>query len=142
MFIFQFRLNQFRLMYWEVVNGLELLSWILKDQFLRNQNTTCGACSVMIANLSKQRIISFWYWNVKNMISSVELTYEDIDNFGEVIELMLWFISLWKWKASLRIKLFCYLDLQWRILTWHNQVKRVGRRPSYYIIYKTQSINY
>jgi hypothetical protein len=41
-----------------------------------------------------------------------------------------WYKELWNWQVPLKIKLFIFLMLEKRILTWENQFKRGFSRPS------------
>jgi hypothetical protein len=41
-----------------------------------------------------------------------------------------WLIDIWKWQIPLRIKLFCWLMIENRILTWDNLLKRGFSGPS------------
>ena len=41
-----------------------------------------------------------------------------------------WNLSLWKWHVPLKIKLFCWLSMENKILTGDNYMKKGGIRPN------------
>jgi hypothetical protein len=71
-----------------------------------------------------------WSWNTKGGQVNAKQAYEVqcLDDH-EVISNE-WYLDLWNWKMPLRIKLFCWLMFENRILTWDNLSKRGLIGPS------------
>jgi hypothetical protein len=77
-----------------------------------------------------KKISYLWSWDTKrgqvnaNQAYKVQLL-EDMEE-----EPMYWYNELWKWQLPLKVKLFIWLMLEQRILTWENLNKRGFNGPS------------
>jgi len=49
---------------------------------------------------------------------------------GGGVDTNFWYTDLWQWKIPLKIKLFVWLLLEQKLLTWDNLVKRGFLGPS------------
>jgi hypothetical protein len=80
--------------------------------------------------LSDVRDSIVWSWDSKEGKVSAKQAYEV--QFLEEMDVGLedWLIDIWKWQIPLRIKLFCWLMIDNRILTWDNLLKRGFVGPS------------
>jgi hypothetical protein len=71
-----------------------------------------------------------WSWNTKGGQVNAKQAYEiqSLDD-NEVCQNE-WYLELWKWKIPLKVKLFCWLMFENKILTWDNLTKRGIIGPS------------
>ena len=85
--------------------------------------------------LNKDKYLLMWSWDTKSGQVSAKKAYEV--QMMEVIEteLVFWYNDLWKLQFPLKVKLFMWLLLEQRILTWENLVKRGIHGPRRYILY-------
>jgi hypothetical protein len=80
--------------------------------------------------LNNEKYILLWSWHTTGGQVSEKQAYkvQMLENVEE--ESILWYIDLWTWKIPLKVKLFIWLILEQRILTWENLVKRGFLGPS------------
>jgi hypothetical protein len=98
----------------------------LKDEW---NNYVKGLVSLGI-ELNKDKDLLMWSWDTKSGQVSAKKAYEV--QMLEVVETepVFWYNDLWKWQLPLKVKLFMWLLLEQRILTWENLVKRGYHGPS------------
>jgi hypothetical protein len=80
--------------------------------------------------LSDVRDKIVWTWDNKEGKVYAKQAYEVQFLEKMDVDLKEWMIDIWKWKIPLRIKLFCWLMIENRILTWDNLIKRGFVGPS------------
>jgi hypothetical protein len=78
--------------------------------------------SGFVLNSDKDSIL--WSWDTKNGQVNAKQAYEVQLLEMEAEETNCWYKELWNWQVPLKIKLFIFLMLEQRILTWENLVKR------------------
>jgi hypothetical protein len=56
--------------------------------------------------------------------------YEVISLDDQEVTTNEWYLNIWNWEMRLKVKLFCWLMIENRILTWDNLIKRGMIGPS------------
>jgi hypothetical protein len=80
--------------------------------------------------LNNENDILLWSWDTKKGQVNAKQAYEVQMLEKETEETNCWYKELWTWQVPLKIKLFIWLMLEQRILTWENLVKRGFLGPS------------
>jgi len=70
-----------------------------------------------------------WSWNEKIGKLIAKGAYDAIRFLIEEVQTKWWFNAIWKWFSPLNVKLFFWLVLENKILTWDNLVKRGRNGP-------------
>lgn len=110
--------------YWKPTSNLNLqgnlqIDW---DKYVMDLNH-CGF------QLTLDDYYLAWSWNEENGELTAKLAYDAILFTLLNTQRNWWHFSYWKWHIPLMIKLFCWLMLENKILTWDNYVKRGGVGP-------------
>jgi hypothetical protein len=87
-----------------------------KDEW---NNYVKGLTSLGI-ELNNEKDLLMWSWDTKSGQVSAKKAYEVQMLEDEVTEPVFWYSDLWQWQLPLKIKLFMWLLLEQRILTWEN----------------------
>ena len=65
-----------------------------------------------------------WSWNVSTMQANEKQAYDAIYFLCLDVHDKLWHNRLWNWNAPIKLKFFCRLVLENKVLTWDNFLKR------------------
>lgn len=80
--------------------------------------------------LNNENDTLLWSWDTKGGQVNAKQAYE-VQLLEEVVEEpTFWYTELWHWQLPLKFKLFIWLMLEHKILTWENLVKRGMFGPS------------
>jgi hypothetical protein len=80
--------------------------------------------------LNNDKYILMWSWDTKDVHVSEKNEYEVQLLENVVGEQNVCFVDIWSWELRLNVKLFIWLILKQRILTWENLIKRGFNGPS------------
>jgi hypothetical protein len=80
--------------------------------------------------LNNEKDTLMWSWDTKGGQVNAKQAYEVqlMEDMEE--EPTFWYTELWKWQLPLKVKLFIWLMLEQKILTWENLAKRGIIGPS------------
>jgi hypothetical protein len=108
------------------------LEGVQKDEWT---NFTKGLVNVGI-KLNDEEDNLMWSWDTKQGQVNAKLAYEVqvMEDMGE--EPKFWYSKIWRWQIPLKVKLFVWLLLEQKILTWDNFLKRDFQGPSIYVLCK------
>lgn len=102
----------------------------LNAHFEAEWNTYIKALRVCGFSLLGRKDKLLWSWNTLNGTLSANLTYEAIIFELYNVSKNWWYRHLWKWKLPLKVKLFCWLSLENRVLICDNYMKRGCQGPN------------
>jgi hypothetical protein len=102
-----------------------------KDEWI---NYTKGLVSVG-THLNDEKDILLWSWDTKQEVNA-KLTYKVQVMEGREVETKFWYSEIWEWKLPLKVKLFVWLLLEQRILTWDNLIKNGFIGPNICVLCK------
>jgi hypothetical protein len=80
--------------------------------------------------LNSDKDTLLWSWDTKGGQVSAKKAYEVQMMETVEVEQNFWYVDLWTWQLPLKVKLFIWLMLEQRILTWENLIKRGFNGPS------------
>jgi hypothetical protein len=80
--------------------------------------------------LNNEKDTLLWSWDTKGGQVNAKQAYEVQLLEEVVVEPTYWYTELWQWQLPLKVKLFIWLMLEQKILTWENLVKRGIVGPS------------
>jgi hypothetical protein len=86
--------------------------------------------------LNDEKYCLIWSWDTKQGQVSTELAYEEQVTEVMGVEPKFWYSEIWKWKIPMKIKLFVWLLLEQKILTWDNLRKSGAQGPSICVLCK------
>jgi hypothetical protein len=81
-------------------------------------------------DLNSDKDTLLWSWDTKGGQVNAKQAYEVQMMENVEVEPNYWYVELWTWQLPLKVKLFIWLMLEQRILTWENLVKRGIYGPS------------
>jgi ribonuclease HI len=116
---------------WKTVDTLGL-EGALKDEWI---NYTKGLVSVGI-ELTDEKDSLLWSWDTKEGQVTSKLAYKVQMLEGRGEETKFWYTEIWEWQLPIKVKLFIWLLLEQRILTWDNLIKRGFQGPSLCVLCK------
>jgi hypothetical protein len=70
--------------------------------------------------LNNEKDSLMWSWDTKGGQVTTKQAYEVQLEEAVVVEPVFWYSDLWNWHLPLKIKLFMWLLLEQKILTWEN----------------------
>jgi hypothetical protein len=77
--------------------------------------------------LNNEKYLLLWSWDTKHgQVSTKQLMMVGTTGADTIF----WYSEIWKWQLPLKIKLFVWLLLEKKILTWENLTKRGFEGPS------------
>jgi hypothetical protein len=81
-------------------------------------------------DLNNEKDTLLWSWDTKRGQVNAKQAYEVQILMEGGVDSNFWYTDLWQWQIPLKIKLFAWLMLEQKILTWDNLVKRGFVGPS------------
>jgi hypothetical protein len=95
-------------------------------------------------DLNAEKDSLLWSWDTKRGQVNAKQAYEVQLLEEEVADTPFWYSDLWQWQIPLKVKLFTWLVLEHKILTWENLVKRGIVGPSKCVLCgnKEENINH
>jgi hypothetical protein len=92
-----------------------------KDEWIKY---TKGLVNARI-ELNDEKDSLLWSWDTKQGQVNAKLAYEVQVMEDTGVEPKLWYSEICKWKIPMKVRLFVWLLLEHKILTWDNLIKRV-----------------
>jgi hypothetical protein len=86
--------------------------------------------------LNDEKYSLLWSWDTKQGQVNAKLAYKVQVMEDREVEPKFWYSDIWEWQLPIKVKLFVWLLLEQRILSWDNLTKMGFQGPSICLLCK------